>query len=856
MRETHYGIVLELMGTKEKKETLDKNSSEVPVDGGVFAGEAADGSPEDDFMSMAGHERLSEHEVFVGDEDFYKLLANSGGTTRARQTEAGNSLSENTARPGRFSILQKFLMVCIASIATMLLYMAIVSQFGSLRGIISKFTGNSPSQVQQAPVAPATSPTTFTELKPAPKPMQAPPTGQPLSLEVARNLYLQKNYTGAYDAYERLRQALPPGEDLLRDFLGLQMALCSREAADLEQANNLLMTASQSRSPAIRIAANYSLSLLEIQRKRYLRARTRAYNAIALTKSVDFTNDWILSFECDCYFLAAECLTRYILSLSNADSDLPADLWTDASATFDPFGKLSEAELRKVLDSGTKNMERALLDPRIQKLENQNGLSCWSVTSYGAPIEELLSKFAAGANLDIQWAIEESGADNARQRPVSLHLPSATSRQTVLIAAGAAGLLANLEDTGGTQKVTIFDPTQYSSLSQHISFLSQHAISLWQTFVLTFYSDSRLGNAHFLTGMLESQIGLPTEAIAEFKLVANRFSQMTLAPYALLHSSRLKASIRDYYGAREDLKQLVEQYPDTEIYGQAYLGLADATRDAGLVEEAAQLYERVYNFGLSAPSKISSALGAAQCCYETKAYEEAAKWLLQYITLAGNDKRNNLYSAYFLLGQTSMASGKYQEACNAFEYALGEQSSREQYIEAITALVKSHIEQEHFVEALDALENVQTIALSQEQSVEMLLLKSKILRLLGLVDTAVVSLRDRSEYIADSQLNARIFFELSQCHIANGDLELARSVLSETLLSIEPGLLAQTIALELADVCLKLGRSSQAVSVCLQLLDSDLSSSAKQKTLKILAAAYRQQKDYDKAALALSGQWK
>jgi hypothetical protein len=42
----------------------------------------------------------------------------------------------------------------------------------------------------------------------------------------------------------------------------------------------------------------------------------------------------------------------------------------------------------------------------------------------------------------------------------------------------------------------------------------------------------------------------------------------------------------------------------------------------------------------------------------------------------------------------------------------------------------------------------------------------------------------------------------------------------------------------------------------LQLLDSGLSAEIKQKTLNVLAAAYNQQKNYDKAALALSGQWK
>ncbi len=148
-----------------------------------------------------------------------------------------------------------------------------------------------------------------------------------------------------------------------------------------------------------------------------------------------------------------------------------------------------------------------------------------------------------------------------------------------------------------------------------------------------------------------------------------------------------------------------------------------------------------------------------------------------------------------------------------------EHNSRQQFVEAITALVKGHIEQEQFIEALYVLENARSVALSQEQSVDMLLLRSKIFRLLGLADTAIISLRDRAEYVSDLQLGARIAFELAQCDIVKGNLDYAHRRLSEILGVVEPGLLAQKTALELADVCLKLGRSSQAVSLCLQLLN-------------------------------------
>ena len=74
-------------------------------------------------------------------------------------------------------------------------------------------------------------------------------------------------------------------------------------------------------------------------------------------------------------------------------------------------------------------------------------------------------------------------------------------------------------------------------------------------------------------------------------------------------------------------------------------------------------------------------------------------------------------------------------------------------------------------------------------------------------------------------------------------------------MSAAPGPLADEVTLRLAEGCLELGRSSQTVTICRQLLDSELSTQIKQKTLEVLAAAYKQQKKFDDAALALLGQW-
>ncbi len=837
------------MAKEEPKEVLGGNISEPLSDEELFAGDV--------------QYELSERELFAGDEDLYQLLADSVKSDSSVKGVSGQRFVKSSVFHDRLSLVRKILFVCIFTVALVLFYGLIKPILRPINNSMLSSVENEIDNLQQSPVSSTVS---IDSEQLVQEKVQLPesilPQNQSLSLTVAREFYSQEDYATAYAVYEQLRKNLPSqGEEALRDFLQLKMAMCANISGDFEQAGRLFNYVCESRSPAVRVVANYYLTLIEIRRKQYLKAQTRAYKTIALIKAAGFDDDWALSFECDCHFLIAECLSRHIFSLGNADSDLPEDLWEKSMSFVDPFESLDETKLRRLLNSGSEYLAKGLLAPEILKLEHQDGMPRWSIISYGAPVEELLSKFAAAANLDVHWSFNDqsgsvSNKESFRQKPVGLYLPAATVNEVILIAAGSAGLLARLEDGSDKQKVTIFNPTEYSSLREHLSFLGQHAILLWQRFALTFHSDNRLGRCHFVMGLIHSLMGKTTEAIGEYKLVANRFSRTSIAPFSLLYSSKLKMSILDHQGAREDLKQLIEQYPDTEIYGQAYLRLADATMRAGLDADAASLYQRVYNFDLSEKSKLSSAIGAAECYYQTASYQDSVKWLIRYIQLAKTDKSNSLYSAYFLLGKSYMGLKQYRQACDAFKYALSEQNSREQYVEATKALVDSLIEQENFVEALDVLESVRSVALSQEQSVEMLILKNRIFRLMALLDMAIVSLRDRAEYISEPHLRAKLIFELAKCYVVGGQLELARNKLNEILNIVEPGTFTHEVMLELAQVCLKLDRGPQAVKLCLQLLEYDPSAQIKQQTLKVLAAAYNRQGDYEKAVLALSGQWK
>ena len=828
----------DMAATKNKHAILEENSPE---------------TLSDRELSGQAHEGLSEREVFAGNEDFYKLLVGSSQAASTQQPADTNQLWHTVIRGGRFSTLQKIIAASIVAIVTILLYALVRTPSKPSDNIAAL-----PAAQQPPLTKPSTDDSTQVTKKVREKPESVAQSIQPISLKVAETFYLQKDYNKAYTAYNQLYQNLPTKgeEELISDFLQLRMALCIRKTADPDQAGHFFRTLSQSRSPIIRLLANYHLALLEMQNRQYLKARTRAYQTIALTGAADFDKEWVVTIQRDCHFMVAESITRNILSLCDAERDIPRDLW-DHPAEPDPFTNIDESQLRPTLIRGSDQLSKGLLGPQIQKLEHPEGPSRWSVVCHRAPIDELLARFAANTGIDVSWAPSVSAAegktkDAIRKRPVSLCLPAATMQEFVSVAAGHVGLLARLDEKG---VVNIFDLTDYTSLSEHLSLLIPEAISLWQGFLLAFHNDQRVPNGHFALGLLRSQNGQVTEAIAEYKLVANHFSQTSLAPFALLNSSKLKSGLRDYAGAREDLKQLVEQYPDNEFYGQACLHFADATMKAGLWDEAVRLYRKVHNLGLSLESRTASALGAARCSYEKQDYAGSAEWLTRYIELAGTRENNDLCRAYFLLGKTNLALEKPQQACEAFQYALTGQLSKEEYIETVSALVEAKTQQQHFVEALALLESMQPWQFSQKEYIQILLAKSKVLRSMGLVGRAITTLGDRAEYLDDPKLKAKVSFELAECLAAEGDLEIARSKLTEILTSVEPGSLAHEVALKLAEVCLKLGQNAQTISTCSQLLDSGPSAQIKQRALNILAMVYQQQKNYDKAAMALAGKW-
>ncbi len=756
--------------------------------------------------------------------------------------------------PKQLSDMQKILLLGTVAVAAALVYtLAGKMKATSLAGP----TGSPRPSVEASPQTERV--TAETPVQPAWAPPAQPPEPgnlslphpEPTSLQLADKLYLRRDFEPAAAMYDKLYRRLPASDENLpiRDFLLLRMALCYRNSGNIPQADGILRTISLSRLPILRALARYHQSTTLISRNRYLEAAAKAYQTIALIELVDCDRKWTAAVQQQCWFLVAEVMTRNLLALSDADVDLPPELWNQ-HPDIDPFVNLDEPQLRIFLTAGTETLNEALLSPQIRSIHDNAAARHWSVICNGASIEELLARFAANAGLNIRWADDEARAlaeDSVRRRPVYLCLASATPQQVITTAAGSVGLLAQLEQGGN---VRVLDPAFYTSLADHTKLLANESIALWQRFLLTCENDQRVPNGHFALGLLQAARGQLDEAIAEYKLVANRFPKHALAPYALFHSGKLKVRLRDYVGAHEDLKQLVEFYPEAELSDQACLFLADATMKAGLYEEATGLYRKVYNLGLSVESQTESALGAGRCFYETRNHEKAAQWLNRYITLAKNQSRPEFYAACLLLGKTYLALHQPLQAHTALNLAIKGELSRQQHVETIAVLARAYIDQGLFLEALHTLDETGGWQLSQQETIELLLLRAEVLRTIGLADKAVVLLNEKRQFLSNPELKGKVALELAKCHADTDDLERSKETLSDALAVAGPGPLAQQIGCELARVCLRLNQPAQAASICSQLL-AHADETDRGPILDVLADVRREQGQYDQAVAAL-----
>jgi TolA-binding protein len=801
----------------QMNDEFDKTAQE-PTESEVFAKE-----PQKD---------LTARDVFAGDEKLYKQLEKGAPATIIRRAAS------------RLSTTHIMLILNTIIISIILLYLMLRPP---AIGIAVQPTEQKSSESLQTTPPKSDKPAVVSTEPPAIDKKTAAALKTASSWQLAEQLYNARKYNEAYHVFNELTEKLAtntPADEFMRDFFRLKMAICLQNTQGHENISALFTSALQSRSPLVRALANYRLIFAENHNKQYASARSRSYRTLALLKAFD---DYMSpSFEADCYFMLAEALTRQILLLNNVPDTLPGQFWSDTLA-IESIPQMSAEQLRTFVQAGTSEISEAAIGPKIQKREHLGVGAQWSVVCMEAPLEEVLSRFASASKLNVTWP---STSTDIRTEPTTLYLPAASEQLVTEVAAGTAGLIAHFDG----HEITIQSMDVYTNLDKQKQLLTREAVSVWRRFLLRYRGDQRTPNAHYAIALLHDFAGETPTALGEYRLVASGYTHNPLAPFALLNASKIKTNLRDYAGAREDLNQILIQYPACKLVDQASLYLAEATMAGGLYEDAAKMFRKVYNLELSAESRCHAAYGLGRCFYETRQYEEAVKWLKHAIETTNSPTDHRLQPAYFMLGKANVALKDYKTASMAFRSALENSPHKKEYIEVTLELVRSEFSQQNFVVALNILESIPVSQLDQEFACEVLITKARILSALDINDTAVSLLRRKIEFVADSRLRAKLNFELAKCLAAIGDLRIARRKLTDALMDLPPSLSAQQANLLLAKVSMELGQNAQARDVCLVLLrNEDIDNEIKRDTLNLLGRIYTQLNQHNQAALAYAG---
>ncbi|MHC4881520.1 MAG: tetratricopeptide repeat protein [Planctomycetota bacterium] len=668
-----------------------------------------------------------------------------------------------------------------------------------------------------------------------------------VSIQTARLLYQRQDYKEAYYVYDKLRANVTGNglrQQCLRDWLGLQMALSVQKTTDQALMGPLFTEALQSRSLVVRAMANYHLAFIQNRHQQFYESRNRAYQALALLKS--FEKHMPVAMEADCYFIAAEALTRQVLKMNDLNAELPTASWT---GSMDPYVLpiTDQRQLSELLMAGMEQMDEAALMPKVDFFPNRKAGVQWSVLCRDVQLEQLFWGFASEADLGVSWG---NGPSKLRTQPVTVYLPFVDRLYLAEVISANAGLIWQYDG----QKGMIYDPASYSDFSDLKGVLLKEAIAMWQRFQLHYRSDLRIPNAQFCLGQLYAMADETPMALGSYKLLTARSENSALVPYALLGASEIKTRMKDYAGARADLNELLVRYPDCMVADKALLSLAETTRISGLYQEAVTFYEQIIRLNINDESRRTALLGLGQCAFESADHEASVKWFGQAIEAMADTSDDRLGQTYLMAGRSFIELKQYEKAAAAFRMALDGVLDRRDHVQVVLELVQAECMRENYLRALTILESIPDENLNQEDSCQILIAKSTIYRAIDLRDTAITLLRRRIESIADAGLRAKLTLELAECYMLNGDLRVAQKELEDAIYDLPLGYDTQCSGFLLATIAFQQGQYEKAQTLCLGTLQTQIKDeSLRTEVSELLGKIYMKQNDYDNAALAFAG---
>ena len=211
-----------------------------------------------------------------------------------------------------------------------------------------------PEIVQLEPSNPTTAPVVKTS-DASPK---APVDRQGVSAARAAEAMKAANYLQAMERYAQLRDLARGSEDTaMADFFSLRVAECRRHMGQADAARTVLAVLEDSPSAAVRAWSMYELAVLELGEGQFLRARSKAYSAIAAVRLIKSGPP----LEADCEFLVGRALT------ARSMADTAGLRWPDDQLA-DRLSDLDEPTLRAAMKEGAGSLAGRCRPPGWRRL--------------------------------------------------------------------------------------------------------------------------------------------------------------------------------------------------------------------------------------------------------------------------------------------------------------------------------------------------------------------------------------------------------------------------------------------------------------------------------------------------------
>lgn len=653
----------------------------------------------------------------------------------------------------------------------------------------------------------------------------------------AESAFAAKRYSQAAPLYRELvRISTRRDEAIIRDLLNLRLGECELRGDHPEQGLALLEALAASPSPIIRAWAAYLRANHDLESGQYLQARLKAYSAIVALMAMDSR----LKLETDCDVIVAQALSRQVLGFYESG----AILWQPVRAQ-DPFAGLDHAGLLALLQEGYNRPQAAVVGPEIRKQQSPSYAPVFSVSSRNYTIDDLLSRFATAAAVELRWMSVPAAA---RRRVQAIDCRETSEQRFGEVLCGSVGLLSRFSG----DEITVLDPQACNSLSEQREVLLKEAISVWRRLFIRNPEDRSVPQGYFAVALLQECSGAAIDAMKEYQMLAARFEHNAVAPQALLRAAQIRINMRDFTGARANLLDILDRYPDCPASADIYLSLGRTTMEAGLLTEAAGTFRKLYHLNLTGPSQKLAALELGRCFHRSQEYAEASKWLTRFIGLADKDDAH-LAEAFMMLARSEAQQDHLDEAVAAYQRALLSRPSEKDRPGMLLELAAVQARQQRYPQALAVLGRLHAEELTEGQVFEAMALSSRVYRAMALPDRSIRVIREKLSLLSSSELLARAGLELAGSYREVDDTDSAIKLLEEALPKLRENTDIWNATVMLAELNVKIGKPMVAITMIQELLKGRCPETVRTQAAQVLGNAYLAQKDYDKAALAFSG---